>query len=156
QRSIRRGLRFERLERREVPAGLVAVGINPGTGPLVALYHDTHNDGTPDSAPFATIPVLNSSFQGSIHVAVGHFTSAATMQLAVAGGSDGSHSSPTVQIFQLSAGDVPVGSPETFLAAGFGKKDGLNLARENSTGTGLDSLVVSADSGAPRISVYND
>ena len=49
QKTTRRGLRFERLERREVPAGLLAVGIDPGTGPLVALYHDTNNDGAPDS-----------------------------------------------------------------------------------------------------------
>jgi hypothetical protein len=51
---------------------------------------------------------------------------------------------------------MPAGNPETFVAAGFGKKDGLNLARENSNGSGLDSLLVSADSGDPRISVYND
>ena len=156
QKTTRRGLRFERLERREVPAGLLAVGIDPGTGPLVALYHDTNNDGAPDSAPFATIPVLNPSFKGSVHVAVGHFTSTVNQQLAVAGGSDGAHSSPTVQIFQLNASDMPVGSPETFLAAGFGKKDGLNIAREHSDGATFDSLLVSADSGQPRISVFND
>ena len=156
QKSTRRGLRFERLERREVLAGLVAVGIGPDVGPLVALYHDTNSDGVPDGAPIETIPVLNLSFKGSVHVAVGHFTSTVNMQLAVAGGSDGSHSSPTVQIFQLDANDLPVGNPETFLAAGFGKKAGLNLAREHSDGATFDSLIVSADSGAPRINVYND
>ncbi|HEY2827599.1 MAG TPA: hypothetical protein VGJ04_08375, partial [Pirellulales bacterium] len=158
QKSTRRDLRFERLEHREVPAGLLAVGvISPGTGPVVALYHDTNDDTVPDSAPIATFPVLNPSFKGSIHVAVGHFTDTVNMQLAVAGGSGGSNSSPTIQIFKLDANDVPVTDPpETFLAAGFGKKNGLNLAREKSIGTGLDSLLVSADSGGPRISVYND
>jgi hypothetical protein len=156
QKSTCRGLRFERLERREVPAGLVAVGIGPGPGPVVALYHDTNNDGVPDGAPIETIPVLNPSFKGGVHVAVGHFTSTVNFQLAVAGGSGGSRSSPTVQIFQLDANDLPTGNPETFLAAGFGKNVGLNLAREHSDGATFDSLLVSADSGAPRISVYND
>jgi hypothetical protein len=153
RRLARPVLNVERLDDRLAPAGVVAVGSGAGSGPIVALYHDTNSDGNPDGTPYATFSVLTPYFKGGVRVAVGHFTAAATFQVAVAGGRGGP---PRVQIFQLDANDLPNFAPESFLALSPTFRGGLNLIRANTTGVGLDSLIVGADSGAPRVNVYND
>jgi hypothetical protein len=152
-RSARRCLRAEALEARLVPAGVLAVGSGPGSPPVVSLFHDSNNDGFPDGSPYAMFSVLVPGFRGGVRVAVGHFTSAATLQLAVAGGRGGP---PTVQIYQLNANDLPNLAPESFQALGPTFRGGLNVQRANLLGTGLDSLIVAADSGRPTVNVYND
>src|SRR5262245_10160877 len=154
-RPARRMLEFERLEERTVPAGVIAVGTGAGVAPLVALFHDTNNDGVPDSAAFAVFPVLTPTFRGGVRVAVGHFTSASALQLVVAAGPG---NRPMVQIFQLDAAtDVPTGEVESFLAAGAGFRNGLFVARAHTGGAALDSLIVSADAGGTGfVKVYND
>jgi hypothetical protein len=137
-----------------VPAGVLAIGSGAGAAPRVALFHDTNNDGVPDGAAYAIMPVLTPSLRGGVRVAVGHFTNAVNLQLVVAAGHGGA---PLVQVFQLNASDVPTGAPETFLAAGSGFTHGLFVTRFNSTGVGFDSLVVAADAGgAPFVKIYND
>lgn len=153
-RPARRMLEFERLEERTVPAGVIAVGTGAGVAPLVALFHDTNNDGVPDSAAFAVFPVLTPAFRGGVRVAVGHFTGTTTLQLVVAAGPG---NAPMVQVFQLNASDVPTGEVESFLAAGAGFRNGLFVARAHTGGAALDSLIVSADAGgAGFVKVYND
>lgn len=149
----RRPLRVERLESRWVPAGVLAVGSGPGLGPLVALYHDSNNDGIPDPTPYAVFAALTPYFHGGVHVAVGHFTSATTLDVAVAAGAGGA---PRVQIFHLDINDLPVGRPESFLAASAGFRGGLNVAREQTGGAALDSLLVAAAHDRSFVNVYND
>src|SRR5438874_1163062 len=85
----RRVLGIEQLDERVVPAGVIAVGAGPGGGGLVALFHDSNNDGIPDSTPYAVLPALDPGSTRAVRVAVGHFTSTSTLQLAVAAGPGG-------------------------------------------------------------------
>jgi hypothetical protein len=141
------------LESRLTPAGVVVVGSGSGTGPLVALYHDSNNDGIPDPTPYAVFTALTPYFHGGVRIAVGHFTSTTTLDVAVAAGPGGA---PRVQIFHLDANDLPTGQPESFLAASAGFHGGLNVAREHSGGATLDSLLVAAGFGKSFVNVYND
>jgi hypothetical protein len=136
---------IERLENRIAPAGVLAVGSH---GPVdeVKLFHDSNNDGTPDPTPYATLA-------GGCRAAIGHFTSTSTLQVAVAD----NKGLPIVKIYQLDANDMPTGTPESFTVFPNSKNLGLFLTRFNSTGTGLDSLLVSPGYGAaPVVKVYND
>jgi hypothetical protein len=149
-----RRLVVEQLEDRVVPAGVIAVGSGPGVPPVVALFHDTNNDGVPDGAPYAQFSVLDPGFLGGVRVAVGNFIGNANLEVAVAAGPGGG---PRVQIFQLDATDMPTGTPESFFAMDNNFNGGLFLSRFNSAGSGLDSLIVSADAGGgPRVEVFND
>src|SRR5262245_15128898 len=85
-RPARRVLEVEVLEGRVVPAGVVAVGTGQGYAPFVQLYHDSNNDGVPDALPYSSFPVLAPYFKGGVRVAVGHFTSTATLDVVVAAG----------------------------------------------------------------------
>jgi hypothetical protein len=153
-RPARRVLGVEALEGRVVPAGVVAVGTGAGYAPFVMLYHDSNNDGIPDASPYAAFPVLTPYFQGGVRVAVGHFTSTSTLDVAVAAGPGGI---PLVQVFHLDANDVPTGTHESFLAFGSAFRGGLNVARYHSGGATFDSLLVAAGPGAPPlVRVYND
>jgi hypothetical protein len=76
RRPVRRVQEIELLEGRVAPAGVLAVG----SGGYVQLFHDSNNHGIPDGAAYATL-------SGGDHVAVGHFTSVTTLQVAVAHGS---------------------------------------------------------------------
>jgi hypothetical protein len=150
----RRLLEVERLEDRVVPAGIIAVGSGAGAAPQVALFHDTNNDGVPDGAPYAVFPVLSPSYHGGVRVAVGHFTSTTTFQVAVAAGPG---APPIVQVFPLASDDVPTGLSESFLALAGSFKGGLFVTRAHSNGATFDSLIVAADAGGkPSVVVYND
>ena len=155
RRPARRVLEVETLEDRTVPAGVLAVGTGAGYAPFVMLYHDSNNDGVPDAAPYYGLPVLTPYFTGGVHVAVGHFTSTSTLQVAVAAGPGGA---PRLQLFKLDINDVPTGQPETFfppIAHTF--QGGLSIARYHSGGATFDSLVVGLGAGAaPHVFVYND
>jgi hypothetical protein len=151
-------LQVEQLETRLVPAGVIAIGSGPGVPPVVELFHDTNNDGVPDGGPFpvpyASIPVMDPGFRGGVRVAVGNFTGDSKLELAVVAGPGGG---PRVQIFKLDANDVPTGTPESFYALVPVFTGGLFCARANTLGTGLDSLIVTADAGGgPQVQIFND
>ena len=154
RRPMQRVLQLEQLEGRVVPAGVIAVGSGAGAVPVVALFHDTNNDGSPDGVPYAEISVLSPHFLGGVRVAVGNFVGDSNLELAVAAGPGGG---PRVELFRLDANDMPTGLPESFYAMNVGFSGGLFVARANTLGTGLDSLVVTADAtGGPRVEVFND
>ncbi len=132
---------IEVLEDRAVPAGVLAIS----SAGYVELFHDPNNNGMPTGVPYAILG-------GGEHVAVGHFTSTATLQVAV-GHAAGSS---VVSIYQLDANDFPTGKVETFTAF-TGSKLGVNLARFHSNGATLDSLIVAAAAGGKStVNVYND
>jgi hypothetical protein len=139
-RPVRRVLELEALESRIAPAGVLAVG----SGGYVELFHDPNNYGIPSGVPYATLA-------GGEHAAIGHFTSASTLQVAVAHGAGSS----IVKIYQLDANENPNGQVEIFTA--FSGHFGVNLARFHSNGATFDSLIVAASTGGrPSVNVYND
>lgn len=136
-----------------MPAGVLAVGSGAGVPGLVALFHDTNNDGIPDGAPYASFPVFGSGFHGGVRVAVGNFVGDANLELVVASG-PGMPS--RVIVFRLNASDVPT-SAETFQPFGASFKFGLFVARAHTGGAAHDSLIVSTDAGTrARVFVFSD
>src|SRR4051794_18523962 len=86
RQSARRVLQVEQLERRDTPAGVLAIGTGAGAEPVVALFHDTNNDGIPDGSPYAQFAVLSPGFLGGVRVAVGNFVGDSNLEVAVAAG----------------------------------------------------------------------
>ena len=53
------------------------------------LINAGSNDGIPDGRPYATLAAMDPGFLGGVRVAVGHFTSTTTLQVAVVAGPGG-------------------------------------------------------------------
>src|SRR5260370_36243097 len=86
RQGMRRILEVELRETRLVPYGVLAVGAGPGSPSVVALFHNTNNSGVPEGVPYASFAAMDPAFRGGVRVAVGHFTSTTTLQVAVVAG----------------------------------------------------------------------
>ncbi len=152
----RTALKFDSLETRDVPAGLIAFGSDAGTEPFVRVLNRTTGASRFEVRPY------ESTFRGGVRVALGDVTGDGQDDLIVA---PGAGRTPLVKIYDGSTGTfvrqflaAPPSASTGFLASNVKQADpyrgGLTVAIGDLNGDGRTEIVTACDRGTGYISVF--
>lgn len=140
-RKTRTILNLEHVEDRLAPAGLAAVGSQPGTPALVTVYDADSKAQQYTISPFP-------GFTGGVNVALGDVTGDGTVDVIVGAGAGGG---PIVNVYDGTNGTFL----KTFVAGAAGSRAGVSVAAGDIDQDGFADIVTGAiNNGQPLVQVF--